>query len=132
MPRPRDRRPPGPAPEVDLEAVERALRARLAELREPLARLSRPVERGAGLQFGKRIGDGTTEAVSRLTDVGVGGRLEVSEQRVVRALEKLEQGTYGVCDACGRPIAGARLAAAPESVLCIDCARSAPRPPGRR
>jgi DnaK suppressor protein len=127
-----DEDPAAPAAEVDLAVVEQALRARLAELREQLARLSRPVERGAGLQFGKRIGDGTTEAVSRLTDVGVGGRIEVSEQRVARALAKLEEGTYGMCDACGRPIAPARLAAAPESVLCIDCARTARRAPARR
>ena len=75
--------------------------------------------------FGKRIGDGTTEAVSRLTDVGVGGSLELSEARVARALAKLAEGSYGVCDGCGEPIAPARLAAAPESVLCIECARRA-------
>ena len=46
--------------------------------------------------FGKRIGDGTTEAVSRLTDVGVGGSLELSEARVARALAKLAEGSYGV------------------------------------
>ena len=40
------------------------------------------------------------------------------------ALEKLEEGTYGTCDACGQPIATARLRVAPESTLCIECARS--------
>jgi DnaK suppressor protein len=107
----------------DLAAVEAELRARHAELTARLAALSEPTERGANLSFGKRIGDGTTEAVSRLTDVGVGRNLEVTEERVRRALAKLDEGTYGVCDACGRPIAPKRLAAVPESVLCIDCAR---------
>ena len=41
---------------------------------------------------------------------------------VLRALEKLEEGTYGTCDRCGGPIAAARLRFSPESVLCIDCA----------
>ena len=109
----------------DLVEVERLLRERQAELRERIAGLARPPERGALLGFGKRIGDGTTEAVSRLTDVGVGTSLELSEQRVARALAKLEDGTYGVCDVCGGPIAPARLRAAPESVLCIECARRA-------
>ena len=109
----------------DLVEVERLLRERQAELRERIAGLARPPERGALLGFGKRIGDGTTEAISRLTDVGVGTSLELSEQRVARALAKLEDGTYGVCDACGGPIAPARLRAAPESVLCIECARRA-------
>ena len=49
----------------------------------------------------------------------MGGSLEISEARVARALAKLAEGSYGVCDGCGEPIAPARLAAAPESVLCI-------------
>ena len=110
---------------LDLDAVERELRARDAILRERLAALARAPERGAELGFGKRIGDGTTEAISRLTDVGVGGSLEISQARIARALAKLAEGSYGVCDACGEPIATARLRAAPESVLCIECARRA-------
>jgi RNA polymerase-binding transcription factor len=110
----------------DLTAVEAELRARHAELTARLAALSTPPERGADVSFGKRIGDGTTEAVSRLTDVGVGRSLEQSEERVRRALAKLDERTYGTCDACGGPIAPRRLQAVPESVLCIECARLAP------
>ena len=117
-------RPDAGAP-LDLEAVERELSARHEVLRERLAGLARAPERGAELGFGKRIGDGTTEAVSRLTDVGVGGSLEISEARIARALAKLAEGSYGVCDGCGEAIAPARLRAAPESVLCIECARRA-------
>ena len=111
----------------ELAEAERLLRARHAELQERLTALARPPERGAGLHFGKRVGDGTTEAVSRLTDVGVGGSLEATDVRVARALAKLEAGTYGVCDGCGGPIAPRRLRVAPESVLCIDCARTRSR-----
>jgi DnaK suppressor protein len=110
---------------TDLAAVERELRARHAELQERLAGLAKAPERGADVSFGKRIGDGTTEAVSRLTDVGVGRSLELSDAKVARALAKLDEGTYGTCDACGGPIAPKRLEAAPESVLCIECARNA-------
>lgn len=84
--------------------------------------LSKPPERGADLGFGKRVGDGTTEAVARLTDVGVGESLELSDERVLRALAKLDEGSYGTCDRCGKPIAEGRLKARPDSVLCIDCA----------
>src|SRR3954471_6044916 len=108
--------------DIDLAAVERELRARHDELEERLAALSRPPERGSTVGFGKRIGDGTTEAVSRLTDVGVGGSLELSEARGPPALARLAEGTCGTCAGCGEPIAPARLAAAPESVLCIECA----------
>jgi DnaK suppressor protein len=106
-------------------AVEAALRQRAEALELRLTGMAAPPERGAGISFGKRVGDGTTEAVRRLTDVGVGTSLEASHARVLRALEKLDEGTYGTCDGCGRPIAPARLQFAPESVLCIDCARGA-------
>jgi DnaK suppressor protein len=112
-----------PDEELDLGAVERQLRARRQELRERTGALTRPPERGSGVQFGKRIGDGTTEAVSRFTDVGVAQSLAATEERVSRALEKIEDGTYGVCDTCGASIPGARLVAAPESSECVSCAR---------
>ena len=75
-------------------------RAAVGVRKAQLAALARPPERGSTVGFGKRIGDGTTEAVSRLTDVGVGGSLELSEARVARALAKLAEGSYGVCDGC--------------------------------
>jgi DnaK suppressor protein len=111
--------------QAELDAVETVLRDRAAALDVRITGMAAPPERGSGISFGKRVGDGTTEAVRRLTEVGVGGSLEVSQARVLRALEKLDDGTYGTCDACGRPIAPARLRFSPESVLCIDCARLA-------
>lgn len=110
------------APPLDLDEVRRALQARDDELRERLGTMSAAPERGSALGFGKRIGDGTIEAVGRLTEVGVGTSLELQEARVARALEKLDERTYGACDACGEPIAAKRLRAMPESVLCLACA----------
>jgi RNA polymerase-binding transcription factor DksA len=79
------------------------------------------------LDFGKRIGDGTSEAVSRLTGIGVGDSLEGGLERTERALAKLDEGTYGMCDVCGDPIARGQLRAMPDGVLCLDCAASAHR-----
>ena len=103
--------------------VEQVLRERLDEIRGRIAALAKTPEPGAGIGFGKRVGDGTTEAISRRNEIGIGTSLEVSEQRLVRALAKIEEGSYGACDSCGGPIAPARLEVAPESVLCIGCAR---------
>jgi RNA polymerase-binding protein DksA len=36
------------------------------------------------------------------------------------ALSRLEQGTYGICEACGKPIAEARLEARPAARFCIE------------
>jgi DnaK suppressor protein len=110
---------------LDLPEIERQLRAEQAELRERIAEISKPPERGSQVSFGKRIGDGTTEAISRLTEVGVHANMQETERRVSRALEKIEDGTYGTCDSCGKPIPTGRLRAVPQSVLCVDCARNA-------
>ena len=111
----------------DPTAVEAALREHLDALRERRGAMTKAPERGSGVSFGKRVGDGTSEAVSRLTDVGVVDSLNATEERLERALEKIEEGSYGVCDRCGEPIAPARLEAAPESALCVTCASAARR-----
>jgi DnaK suppressor protein len=118
----------------DLAAIRRELEARRDHTRERLAVLAQRPELGAAQGFGKRIGDGTTEAISRLTDIGVGGSLEHALFRIERALAKLDEGTYGICDDCGEPIAPARLKAMPDSVLCLACAAAERRaaPPPRR
>jgi DnaK suppressor protein len=83
---------------------------------------SRSPRRGlARRRFGKRIGDGTIEAVDRLHQIGIGTRLESRLERVERAIAKLGDGTYGTCDSCGTTIDPRRLRAAPESAVCVAC-----------
>ncbi len=125
---------PTPADDPDLDALRRDLQARRDVMRGRIAVLAARPERGSAVGFGKRIGDGTVEAVSRLTDIGVGGSLEHGLARTERALAKLDEGTHGTCDACGAPIPDARLRAMPDSVLCLTCAAAERRrsPPPRR
>ncbi len=118
--------------DLNLDAIRRELVERLDRAHERLAALAARPERGSAVGFGKRIGDGTSEAVSRLTDIGVGDALERGMQRTERALAKLDEGTYGVCDACGSPIARGRLKAMPDGVLCLQCAASERRVSPRR
>ena len=108
---------------MDTAAIREVLSARLADLDEGLAELTAtPRDPMSAVAFGKRIGDGTTEAIDRLTKVGTAEQLDAMRTDVVRALGKLDDGTYGFCDRCGAPIPDARLEARPWSVLCIDCA----------
>ena len=111
-----------PAEQFDLEAIRRELEARRRVTRDRVAALAKRPERGTAQGFGKRIGDGTTEAVGRLTEIGVGRSLESTLARTERALDKLDAGTYGICDSCSAAIDPARLRAMPDSVLCLACA----------
>ncbi|MEA2554699.1 MAG: DnaK suppressor protein [Actinomycetota bacterium] len=75
----------------------------------------------ATIGFGKRVGEGTTEAITRIERVGAATALEAKLKDVERALVKLDDGTYGLCDRCGKVIPTARLEARPSSVLCAPC-----------
>jgi DnaK suppressor protein len=118
--------------DLDLGAIRSELERRRDGTRQRLAELAKRPERGSALGFGKRVGDGTTEAVSRLTDIGVGDSLERVLARTERALAKLDDGNYGICDACGDPIPAGRLRALPDGVLCLACAASERRAPSPR
>ena len=120
-------------PSVRMDDIRAALEGHRDDTRARIAELAKRPELGAAQGFGKRIGDGTVEAISRLTEIGVGTTLEAQLERTERALAKLDEGTYGICDACERPIASKRLEAMPDVVLCVECARAqAPGPRRRR
>lgn len=123
-----------PSDELNLDAIRRELEARRDVTSERLAVLASRPEPGTALGFGKRVGDGTTEAVGRMTDIGVGDSLERVLARTERAVAKLDDGSYGMCDVCGDPIPSGRLRALPDAVLCLRCAESQRRPsvPRRR
>jgi len=46
---------------------------------------------------------------------------------VVSALDRLDLGTYGVCNTCGDPIPDQRLTAVPEASTCLGCTITSPR-----
>jgi len=43
--------------------------------------------------------------------------------KVEWALAKMDEGTYGICESCGKSIPLARLDVLPYATLCVDCAR---------
>ncbi|NBS41627.1 hypothetical protein EBS80_03120 [bacterium] len=48
-------------------------------------------------------------------------KLDVSVPYIRRALQKIEQGTYGICDDCGEPIPERRLEAQVGAIRCLEC-----------
>jgi len=93
-----------------------------AKRTEILAKLgvleTRPTDQGS-ISFGKRVGEGTSMAVDRLSQVAVHDKLQVTLADVDRATAKLEDDSYGSCDVCGEPIGAERLEALPWAVLCV-------------
>jgi DnaK suppressor protein len=110
---------------MTLEETRDLLTARRAQLEEELARLTAPPTSTASVSFGKRVGDGTTEAVERLSTTATARSIAASITEIDHALEKIDSGTYGTCDSCGRAIPMARLEVRPAAGLCVDCASRA-------
>jgi DnaK suppressor protein len=107
---------------LDLVALRAELEAKRVDLLEQLGGLTAvPRDPMASVSFGKRIGEGTTEAVERLNTTGAAKQLAAMLTDVDRAIAKFDDGTYGICDRCGATIPDERLEARPWSVLCVRC-----------
>jgi DnaK suppressor protein len=64
--------------------------------------------------------DEGSELFEREKNMTVQRTLEASLQSVNDALRKFDEGTYGICEVCGKPIAEKRLRALPEATHCIE------------
>jgi DnaK suppressor protein len=111
-----------------LESEQKRLTDELEQLKSSV----RPAEeRREGSPFGKREEEATEsfELERRLT---LEKRIMEQLAGVEHALQKFEDGTYGLCDNCGQPIDPARLEALPQASLCLDCkARQAKEAKGK-
>jgi DnaK suppressor protein len=68
--------------------------------------------------------EGATIAFERAQLVAVLRQAQADLDGLDTAIQRLDDGTYGVCERCGLPIAPARLEARPSARRCITCAAS--------
>ena len=73
------------------------------------------------------LADMATATFDREMDYTLGDNSEAVLAAIDGALARIEQGTFGTCVRCGRPIAEERLEALPYAELCIDCKRETER-----
>lgn len=104
--------------------VRQVLLDKRADLLRRMAGISAAPTDSGGISFGKRVGDGTSIAVERLTQVAAHEQMLDQLAEVDRALEKLDEGTYGRCDSCGATIPEGRLEVHPWAIRCVACAES--------
>jgi len=81
----------------------------------------------AGRGSDNHLGDMATVTFDRELDEGLEEGAQQTLAQIDRALARLEDGTYGTCERCGKPIAEERLRARPWATLCIDDQRLAGR-----
>jgi DnaK suppressor protein len=104
---------------VAYEALKIELEQRLADLQARLSSIKRDVTQS-------HSGDSAEQAQERENDEvvdAIGNETAQSIRVIQQALERIESGTYGVCDSCGQEIGQARLEAVPEATRCVACAQ---------
>lgn len=104
---------------AQLEADVERLTVELQEVEGDLNVLMRDAGEGAGSDQAD-VGSATFERDQEMTIVNNARDMLLQSQR---ALERIEKGTYGVCELCGNPIGKNRLMAFPRATLCMDCKR---------
>jgi DnaK suppressor protein len=78
-----------------------------------------------GMTTGPQVFADPTDRASLETERIATLRIRDRERKLIAkidsVLERIDDGTYGLCDECGEPIAVERLRARPETTLCIAC-----------
>ncbi len=69
--------------------------------------------------FDEEFADAGTATFERERDLSLSNNVRDLIEKVNKALERIDQGTYGLCERCGRPIEKARIKALPYATLCI-------------
>ena len=110
--------------EAELSEVRAELETEITELRASIAK--------AELAIAERIGDAVADAGDDQADAGAktfereqemsiaANRLDLLTQ-IRHAVERIDAGTYGYCESCGKPIPKARLKAFPMATLDVAC-----------
>ncbi|WP_206502023.1 TraR/DksA family transcriptional regulator [Streptomyces chrestomyceticus] len=116
---------PGEDPWTPAEVAE----AR-TELHDEVARLRTEIQASedalAGLM--RDTGEGTgdeadtgSKNITREHEMALASNAREMLLQTERALERLDAGTYGLCENCGKPIGKARMQAFPRATLCVEC-----------
>ena len=71
--------------------------------------------------------DAGTATFEREKDLSIEHNVRDLLNKIDRALRRMDSGTYGLCERCGRPITKARIRALPYADLCIDDAQAQSR-----
>ncbi len=113
---------PSDAPTADAQVDYRQLlEEERADLRGQLAELGF-ADGGGGLNYDPNFADTSQVSAERGEAAALAGQLQDTLAEVEAAIARLDQGTYGRCEVCGKPIVPARLEAKPAARRCITCA----------
>jgi len=108
-----------PATAKDLKLIRKMLQSKINEL---MAEVGKTVVDMAGNE--EKLPD-MNDRASQESDLNLEIRMRERERKLImkmrEAIERIDAGTYGICEECGEPIGVKRLMARPVTTLCIEC-----------
>jgi DnaK suppressor protein len=111
---------------LDPDAIRTALLAERARLLDDVAET---IQAPGQMTYGSQAA-AASQVFEQQRDLALRDRATSHLELVDAALARLDDGTFGTCLRCGKPIAPARLEALPWAAHCIDCQAEIDR--GRR
>ena len=106
---------------VSQEAVRERLETERDRLVSELKQID--VSGRESLGYSTHMADDASAAFDQARDLALRSNLEETLKQVQEALERVSEGTYGLCEVCGKRIDPARLKALPYAPHCFDCQR---------
>ncbi|NEE03106.1 TraR/DksA family transcriptional regulator [Phytoactinopolyspora halotolerans] len=108
----------------ELEEVRETLRGESMRLREEIADSEHEIAdllRRSTTDGGEDQVDAGSKTFEREHELSLAASHREMLNQTERALSRINDGTYGVCESCGNPIGKARLLAFPRATLCVAC-----------
>ena len=117
---------PGEEPWTDEELTElRAeLKAEVAALQDEIGQAEADIAARFGnlvAEAGDDEADASSKVFEREHELSLTHNARELLEQTEHALTRIDAGTYGVCESCGKPIGKARLMAFPRATLCVEC-----------
>ena len=103
-----------------MEQQRVTLQEELASLRDQIETLEEALETRPEYGMGK----GDPAITQWELDQAMLKRLQEKAEKLEQALQRLEEGNYGICERCGKRINPNRLAVLPDTTICVSCAQS--------
>lgn len=109
-----------------LDKIKDKLLKEKEHLEKELSGLSQKGKRGFRVifnNFGTGDDDHAASVATMDNDLSLGDNLEKSLKEIDKALEKVSQGQYGICEICHTKIEAKRLEIFPAATTCVECGR---------
>ena len=110
-----------------LDDARKRLNGELEYVKGELIQMGFPTDGTVDVTFDEGFADAAQTTSERAKVLSLAEGLKQRLEDVQAALGRLEKGTYGICESCGKDIAPERLEAVPAARLCIDCKQKADR-----